>query len=292
MILDEKRKRAEGLWIACDQMEQAAEATLKSHLSRFELALCDCYEAGVQVPTLASKRRGAPDMILAALFLKKSLNDLRAVWRLACYGYTSQAAAVAATLYENGLAASCLAGNAEHAAHFRKQKHGDLPWKPQALAKLLASRWQQEAQKAKKNFGKEEFELAWREVYSAYKWLCKIKHPTYLSALHDSMSASAKVGEFVVMAAPDLRQEDLSVKATILTITISRAHEAIRCFAAGAECDECHDFDSFKTKMENVLTTTKKAYEGFRSHPLPFDIRNSDLSENYRTLRGTAGLGN
>jgi hypothetical protein len=293
MIFDEKHKTADGRWLACNQMEQAAEATLKHHLSQFEPAIRDCYEAGVQVPTLTSKRCGAPDIRLAALFLKKALNDLRAVWRLTCLGYTSQAAAIAATLYENALAASCLAGNADLAAHFRKQKNGDLPWKPQALAKLLASRWQEEARKAENSFSKEEFELAWREVYSAYKWLCKIKHPTFLSALHDSMATSTKAGEFVVMAAPDLRQEDLPVKATILTIAISRIREAIHCFATGAECDEtCHHFDSFKTKMENILTTTKKAYEIVRSHPLPFDIRDSDLTETYSKLRERAGRAN
>jgi len=127
MILDEKHKQAEGLWLACDQLEQTAEATLKQHLSQFEPAIRDCYEAGVQVPTLASRRCGAPDIVLAALFLKKALNDLRAVWMLVCHGYTSQAAAIAATLYENALAASCLAGNADHAAHFLKRKNGDLP---------------------------------------------------------------------------------------------------------------------------------------------------------------------
>jgi len=107
------------------------------------------------------------------------------------------------------------------------------------------------------------------------------------------MAASAKAGEFVVMAAPDLRQEDLPVKATILTIAISRVCEAIRCFAAGSECDEsCHDLDSFKTKMEKVLATTKNAYEVFMSHPLPFDIRNSELSETWRALRGKIGRTN
>lgn len=290
MILDEKHKTADGLWLACNQMEQAAEATLKHHLSRFEPAIRDCYEAGVQVPTLTSKRCGAPDILLAATFLKKALNDLRAVWRLVCLGYTSQAAAIAANLYENALATSCLAGNATHTATFQKQKNGDLPWKPQVLAKLLASRWQEEALKTKNSFSKEEFELAWREVYSAYKWLCKIKHPTSLSALHDSMATSTKAGEFVVMAEPDLRQEDLPVKATILTISISRVREAIRCFAAGAECEEaCPHFNSFKIKMENILATTKEAYEVFRKHPLPFDIQSSDLTETYSQLRERTG---
>jgi hypothetical protein len=178
MILDKNNKGPEGLWLACDQMETAAEVALKNQLSQFEPAIRDCYEAGVQVPTLASKRYGQPDILFSALFLKKALNDLRAVWILVSTGYTSQAAAVAATLYENALAASCLAGDPICAERLQKERTGDLPWSAQDLAKLLAKRWQEDAQKAKRVFKKEEFELAWREVYSAYKWLCKIKHPT------------------------------------------------------------------------------------------------------------------
>jgi hypothetical protein len=271
-------------------METAAKVALKNQLSQIEQAVRDRFEAGVQVPTLANKRYGQPDILLSALFLKKALNDLRAVWILTCFGYTSQVAAIAATLYEYALAASCLAGNTECAARLRKQKSGDLPWSAQDLAKLLAKRWQEEARSAKRDFSKEGFELAWREVYSAYKWLCKIKHPTYKSALGDSMSASVKAGEYVVMAAPDLREEDLPVKAIILTVAISRVREAVRCFFAGAECEESGpDFDSFKTSMENVLTVTKKAHASFSGQSLPFDISDSALSETYGKFKKTLG---
>ncbi len=290
MILDKNHKGPEGLWLACDQMEAAARVALKTQLSQFEPAIRDCYEAGVQVPTLASKRYGQPDVLFSALFLKKALNDLRSVWTLVCIGYTSQAAAVAATLYENALVASCVAGDPICAERLQKQKTGDLPWSAQGLAKLLAKRWQEEAQKAKRVFKNEDFELAWREVYSAYKWLCKIKHPTYKSALHDSMAASVRAGEYVVMAAPDLREVDLPVKAVILTIAISRVREAIRCFSAGVESDESGaDFNSFKVRMENILTVTCNAHAAFNDRPLPFDIGDSDLSKTYGKLKGRPG---
>lgn len=127
-------------------------------------------------------------------------------------------------------------------------------------------------------------------MYSAYKWLCKIKHPTYKSALHDSMAASVRAGEYVVMAAPDLRGEDLPVKAVILTIAISRVLEAIRCFSAGVECDESGlDFNSFEVRMENALTVTSKAYATFNDRPLPFDISDSALRETYGKLKGRSG---
>jgi hypothetical protein len=290
MIIDKNYEGPEGLWLACDQMEAAAEIGLKGQLSQFEPAIRDCYEAGVQVPTLTSRRNGHPDILLSALFLKKALNDIRTVWILACLGYTSQAAAVAATLYENAMAASCLAGSLECAGRLQKQKSGDLPWSAQELAKLLAKRWHEEARTARRHFSKEDYELAWREVYSAYKWLCKIKHPTYKSAAHDSMAASVKAGEYVVMAAPDVRREDLPVKATILTIAISRVREAIRCFSVGVECDERGlDFNSFKARMDNVLTVTGEAYAAFSDQPLPFDISDSALSETYGRLKGRFG---
>ena len=290
MILDKSHKGPDGLWLVCDQMEAVSEIVLKSQLSQFEPAVRDCYEAGVQVTTLASKRCGQPDILLSALFLKKALNDLRAVWILACIGYTSQAATIAATLYENALAASCLAGNLECEARLRNQKGGDLPWSAQDLAKLLAKRWQEEARRANQDISKDYFELVWREIYSAYKWLCKIKHPTYKSALHDSMAASVKAGEYVVMAAPDIREEDLPVKALILTIAISRVREAIRCFFSGEQCEEKGlDVDSFKLRMENVMTVTKKAYAAFSGQPLPFDIGDSALSDTYGKLKGRPG---
>jgi hypothetical protein len=101
------------------------------------------------------------------------------------------------------------------------------------------------------------------------------------------MAASVRAGEYVVMAAPDLRSEDLPIKAVILTIAISRVREAIRCFSAGVECDESGlDFNSFKVRLENIVTVTCNAHAAFNDRPLPFDISDSALSKTYGKLKG------
>jgi len=60
-------------------MEMAAIAKLKADLEPFHPPFRDCYEAGVQASTLPAERHRAADMRLAALFLKRALNDLRSV---------------------------------------------------------------------------------------------------------------------------------------------------------------------------------------------------------------------
>ena len=180
----EQKIGPDGLWVACEGMEAAATIDLSTQLAPFASAIRNCYEAGVQAPTLVATRHKELDTLLSALFLKRTLNDLRATWVLLQIGYTSQAAAVTASLYENALATSCLAGDLKNALQFRSDKISDLPWSPQQLAKKLAQRWQTEAVNAGQLFDQNEYEQAWREVYSAYKWLCKIKHPTAKSALH------------------------------------------------------------------------------------------------------------
>jgi hypothetical protein len=272
-------KNPQDLWVACERMEITATIALSEQLALFELPISKCYEAGVQAPTLPGKRHQESDILLSGLFLKKALNDLRAIWVLLRLGYTSQAASVAASLYENTLAATCLAGDLTNARKFQKSGRGDLPWSPQQLAKMLARRWQKEAHSVGKQFDQEEYQRAWREIYSAYKWLCKIKHPTLRSAGHDALAASVKDGEYVIMAAPDLRPEDFPVKATILTIAVNRVREAIRSFTLALECDDSHSVcKEFKSRMTEVLSGLKTAYE-VPMRPLPFDIRDTSLAQ-------------
>jgi hypothetical protein len=92
--LPEIKAHPEGLWKACEVMEIAATNKLGTQLSAFEQPITDCYEAGVEVATIVGKRNHEQDMRIAAMFLKRTLTDLRSVWILLCSGYTSQAAAV------------------------------------------------------------------------------------------------------------------------------------------------------------------------------------------------------
>lgn len=279
-------KSPAGMWQACNSMEVAAVAKLSVDLGPFKIALEKCYEAGGQAPTLPGKRHGGNDLLLAALFLKRSLNDLRSIWTQTLMGYTSQAASVAAALFEHALAVEAMAGSTENAKQLRETNSGDLPWSPIELAKLHASNMRLEAQVTGTPFTDADYELAWREVYGAYKFLCKIKHPTIRSTLHDAPAASVRDGEYVVMAAPDLRAEDLPVKATILMIAVSRAYQAIRWFALNLGCDTTEAYyRDFTDRMAAVVPAARDAYKQLVAAPLPFDVSDELLAEEYRDLK-------
>lgn len=281
-MISSAEKGPEGLWGACEGMEATAMRVLKTQLAPFEALARRCYESGVQTPTLPGKRHGAPDMMVAALFLKRALNDLRSTWVLLQIGYTSEAASVAASLFENALAVTCLAGRKSNAQKLQKSTRGDLPWSPQHLAQLLAQQWQEEAHISKTKFDKEDYESAWREIFSGYKWLCKIKHPTLPSAVHDAASTSLASSQYVVMAAPDLRPEDMAVKATILAIVINRVYGAIRSFVFALDCDTTTPgYRRFVERMQEVAAGVKEAFKALATQPLPFDIHDSSLAQDW-----------
>lgn len=283
---DNRSRSPSGLWEACGQMEMAAIAKLKADLEPFHPPFRDCYEAGVQASTLPAERHRAADMRLAALFLKRALNDLRSVWLLASAGYTSQAASVAAALFEHALAVNAMAGSQDNARKFQESSSGDLPWSPSELAQIHAKQHQKEELICGRSFTKSDFERMWREAYSAYKWMCKIKHPTLRSVAHDARSTAVRGDEYVVMAAPDTRSRDLPVKAMILMISVSRVYQAIRRFALNLNCRADSDYYKiFNERMSRVTRTALDAYRTIVVSPLPFDISDDRITGEYRLLK-------
>jgi len=275
-----------GLWKACDEMENVSVAKLHIDLSPFRKPIENCYEAGVQVPTIPAKRHNEDDIRFAALFLKRTLNDLRAVWLLSLMGYTSQAASVAASLFEHSLTVNALAGNSKNAQRLKQTKDGDIPWSPIQLSKLMATQNQDEAAIIGKSFSEKDFDLIWREVYASYKFLCKIKHPTSRSTIHDASSASINSNEYVVIAAPDLRQEDLPLKATVLLISISRTYQAIRRFSLSLECQTDDPYyEDFINRMKNIAQDAEEAFKQITKNHLPFDISDDNIAIEYRSLK-------
>lgn len=275
-------------WEACIQMELNASIVLSKQLFPFNEPIANLYEAGILAPTIPGKRHNEIDMRVAALFLKKSLNDLRAIWIAVNTGYTSQAASVAATLYENALAVICLAGDYKNTQKLLDSKDGDLPWKPQQQAQIVAKRWQLEEITMGNQFSDAEYEKSWRDVYAAYKWLCKIKHPTLRSALHDAYTTVQSSKEYVVMAAPDIREEDLPVKSALLMIAISRVREAIRFFVVALDSEK--DDENYKTleyRMEIVRATSIEAFDVCSQISLPFNLQGSTLANEWSNLKNT-----
>jgi hypothetical protein len=280
------RKSPQGLWLENNMMEASAASVISQQLSPFTSAVRDCYEAGVEVATLPAKGTTKAHMLVAALFLKKSLNDFRATWVLLHFGYTSQAAAVAGSLYENALSTCAIAGDMRWNSRIADNQCGDIQWSPQELAKLLAERIRKESNNAGVKYTEEEYQLTWRQIYGGYKWLCKIKHPTYRSAAHDAGSASVKKGKYVIMAAPDIRTEDLPTKSTIISIGIGRLHDAIQSFALGRDCNTSgRAYLDFSGRMKRVLDEAKQAYLSIANQPLPFTIGDSQLAMDCAKLR-------
>lgn len=284
------RKDAVGLWKSSFAMEASASLKLAEMLNPFQKPVEICYECGVEVPTLKCKRNNKEkDLRVSSLFLKRTLNDLRAIWHSLLLGYTSQAGTIAAAAFENALIASCVAGNIDRADKLLTCESVDSPWSVVELCKMKAKQMQKEAEIVEETFAEKDFDLAWMGIYGAYKWLCRIKHPTLPSALHDAFSASVESKEFVVMAAPDIREEDLPNKFTILAITVSRIHDAIRNFAFAIEAD--HDDPRvifWRERLNTIIPSSVEAYESAK-FLLPFDIKHSRLAKEYANLKQDIG---
>ena len=167
---------ADGAWARLNQLEDAAETTVTKQLHAFEAPFRDAYEAGVIVPVLRSKDHATIDVRPAALFFKRALNDLRGVWLLLRAGYTSQAASVAASLFESALATTCLLQSNDNIADFHADPHGEIPWSITKMAKMVV---QGEGKKPQSK----EFENSWRALYAHYSWLCQVKHSSRSSVI-------------------------------------------------------------------------------------------------------------
>lgn len=177
-------------------------------------------------------RHAETDMRVASLFLKRTLNDPRGTWVLLRSGYTSQAATVAASLWENSMVVACVAGHPDRAKRTTGHPEGDLPWTPKKAAQPLA------ADHVSPGLGRvpssDEYEQRWCEHYGPYKWFCKIKHPTLKSTSHDAFSARKDDDTYLVMAIPDLRPDDLGMKLAVGTASLNRALSGVRAFISAA----------------------------------------------------------
>ncbi len=94
-----------------------------------------------------------------------------------------------------------------------------------------------------------------------------------------------KDGQFVVMAAPDVRMADLSVKATILAISIARLLDAIEMFGCSAECEGQWLYSGFQARVRASGAAAVEAYKKLTPGPLPFDLRHSALAHEWRAWR-------
>jgi hypothetical protein len=128
-----------GFWDTLQEVEYHAEKSLCKKLADYEDGFRLCVETGVQVTTLKHTNRGALQLKCAALFLKRLLNDLRTIWLMLNHGYTSQAASVSASLFENALVVQVVSKNKDRALKLQAAASEKLPWDVAAMCKMVES---------------------------------------------------------------------------------------------------------------------------------------------------------
>ena len=163
-------KDPRGFWLALSTVELTDSPKIAKMLKPFHKPVTDCYECGVEVPTLSCKREKRLDIGVTGLFLKRILNDLRATWNLLLLGYTSQAGSVAAAAFENALIIDCVAGNISRAKKMLANKSGGSPWPVADLCKMYACYTIEEEIKTGKPISEQEKETYWKVLYSQYEY--------------------------------------------------------------------------------------------------------------------------
>ncbi|MEY2479170.1 MAG: hypothetical protein QOI04_97 [Verrucomicrobiota bacterium] len=278
METDAQRSAADDAWNRLDDIEDTARAKLSQQLVAFEGPFRDTYEAGVIAPVLRAEAFTTADVRCAALHFKRVLNDLRSVWLLLASGYTSQAASVAASLYENALGTVCLTISPRNVETYLASESGELPWAPIKMAKMVV---EHEGHAP----GTKDFENQWRALYAHYVWLCQTKHPTMPSAVHDS-SASAVRDGYVVMALPNVHAQDLPLKAQIAIISLHRTHESIQAFlTAFGFKEEPPNTYRFAERFSRAKDTAWNAYEPFLERRNPISIHRTWFPKKYPPIK-------
>lgn len=239
----------DGVWERLDKIEFGTIERFGGLLADFSLVFKDAYDVGYLVPTLRPARLPVLDLSFAKLFLKRVLNDLRVVWLLLLSGYTSQAASVAASLYESALASICLTLHQKNIDKFGSTSNGQIPWNKAEMAKMVA-------RASKKVASDAEREKLWKASYRHYTWLCDIKHASRGSIIHDARASEIPGKGCVVMAIPNLKDEDMKFKATIAVISLICILDSVRAFANALGYDEDKFPDDF-----GFAKTYKRALE-------------------------------
>jgi hypothetical protein len=262
---------AEGQWNNLEDLEFAAKERLSKELSGYGKAFGLCAEAGIEVTCLDHDNRGCERLMLSALFLKRVLNDLRGVWLLLSCGYTSQAASIAASLYENALAARCIAISDERASKLKNCTLGQLPWSKKEMCKIIT---QDEMDRGEASLSHED---GWKLLYGQYSWLCEIKHPTLQQAIHDAGATAHGKSGYVVMALPDVREDNFGMKMLICLIVLTTSKAAIQAFARAVGVKEKSDNEKrFAKTMEDIDEfLTQQLRKDKASVLLPFGIRDT-----------------
>lgn len=125
-----------------------------------------------------------------------------------------------------------VANSESKALKLSTERSGELPWNVASMCQTIVH---EENKRVKPELPEDE---GWKVLYSHCCWLCQIKHPTLAQSFHDAGSTSVNEMNYVVMAFPDVREEDLGVKKLICCMVLSRALSAIESFAQAAGVED------------------------------------------------------
>lgn len=277
----------EAIWGALEGAEDATRDQVREALTEWEAVVRSAIEAGMLAPMVPATNHGDVRFVAAGPFLKRALNDLRAVWLLLERGYSSQAASVAASLYENALTAAVLASSEKLVAEARKTKYAEVPWSAKQLAQLDARRALEVQAKNGRKTSPKEFEDAWTISYYQYKWLCQIKHPTWQSVYHDVRGSLVRGSEYAVRPGPNNVAEDLHVKACILGGSVAKVLEASKSFFLSLDADESSiEYSRFEDKANEAHFGVLKLMKLHQGKPSPIRVLDhSFIKTDFETLR-------
>jgi hypothetical protein len=275
------------VWELLGDVEHVVKGHVLATFAEWHAVIKACEEAGMLAPLVPSKNRGAASLVAAGPFLKRALNDLRAVWLLIERGYSTQAASVAASLYENALTAAVLAGDDKLAEEAKKTKHAEIPWSPKQLAQLNARRELSIQEKSGSTPTGKAYEDAWTISYFHYKWLCQIKHPTWQAVYHDVQGTLISGTEYTIRPAPNDIADDAQLKARVIGVSVSQVFIAARSFFLALDGDETSsEYVAFEDKANFVHSEIRRLMKKEYGKPPPISVLDTSfIKTDFATLR-------
>lgn len=286
-----KIETVESIWAQLPDLESMSQAFNDAGLNGWEELVIACLEAGMLAPMLPSQKSMDSRLVAAAPFLKCALDDLRATWLLIHRGYTAQAAAVAAALFENALVAAVIGRSNELAEQAKKSKDGEIPWGAKELCQLLAKQEMQREKLKGKTYSQKMYEDDWTISYFHYKWLCQVKHPTWQAATHAIRSTLVKPREYAVRPGPNNLDEDIQVKAQVLAVSLTKVLSAIRSFFLTLDADEdTNEFVAFEDKFSKAYLGVAELIKLQYGKPSPIKVLNRGfIKTDFSTLKERFG---
>lgn len=248
----EEQRHVLGLWYALNPLETVSRRELAPGMEPLERPVEDAYECAVEVPTLPHQGSRPDGIRVAGLYLKRLLNDLRSVWLLASTGYSAQAGSVAAAAFENAMIVNCVASDDAKAETVLKR--GESPWSVSDLCTMYS---RQERIGGSKSRPPDSPDPS-RVLYAHYQALCALKHPSLVPVLHGTWPRTDD-NLYMIMAAPDTREEDVELKSWIIVVTAVRVVEATKSFAKGMSLDEDNDrVRRWRTRLDGIEPSLDK----------------------------------